>query len=95
MRRLSVLLLIPTVGCLDYDRFLLKKNAKACEIVKQCNPEIDCEDDTGIGAESCDFDAGAARDCIGGVWSCDDASVGFEYAVPPQACETVCRPPAE
>lgn len=95
MRRLSVLLLIPTVGCLDYESFLQKKNAKQCEIEQACNPNLDCQLDTGIGAENCEFDAAAARDCLSGGWVCDETSPGFEYAVPPQICDAVCRAVAE
>jgi hypothetical protein len=92
MRHLPVLLL-PTVGCIGYEGFLAKKYQKQCEVEATCNPELDCESDTGdVPADQCDFDAGAARDCLNGVWTCNDQFVGFEQAVPPQICEVVCKP---
>jgi len=96
MRRLSVLSLVPLVGCLTYESFLAQRFEKECEIEKACNPDLDCDDDTGLPApEDCDFDAGAARDCLNGGWVCDDTSPGFEYAIPPQICDAVCRVPAQ
>jgi hypothetical protein len=96
MRRLPVLLLVLMVGCLTYDRFLQLKQEKECETEQACNPQLDCETDTGaLSAEACDFDAGAARECLNGEWVCYDESTGFEFAIPPQICDAVCRVPVE
>lgn len=83
-------------GCLSYEKFLQKKHDKYCEELAKCNPDIPCEQpeatDTGYGTvgEDCDFDGGAAHDCLNGVWTCNNDFVGFEYPIGPQACEAVC-----
>lgn len=75
-------------GCLDYESFLIKKNDKQCEAQQSCNPDVPCDQDTG--EPDCDFDADAARECLSGLFVCDDRFVGFEEARPPQVCVTVC-----
>ena len=86
------LLLATVVGCLSYGEFLDRKTAKWCEELAKCNPNTPCEGpvDTGYTDEDCNFDAKAARQCLNGLWVCDDRFVGFEYPVGPQACEAVC-----
>ena len=95
MRRLPVLVLLPIAGCLTYEAFLAKKYERQCEVelAADCNPNLDCEQDTGdLPPEACDFDASAARECLNGVWTCDTSFVGFEHAIEPQICDLVCRP---
>lgn len=95
----TLLLAAPLVslgtGCLSYQDFLAKKHEKYCEELAKCNPDIPCEQpeeaDTGYGTgEECDFQSGAARDCLKGTWTCNTEFVGFEYPIGPQACEGVC-----
>jgi hypothetical protein len=94
-RVLGALLASVVAGCLSYDAFLEKKSNKYCEELAKCNPETPCEIPAGVDTgspaeEDCDYDAGAARDCLNGVWTCDDRFPGFEYPVPAQACFAVC-----
>jgi hypothetical protein len=86
---------VGVAGCLNYERFLDKKADKYCEELAKCNPDTPCEVpsslDTGsLDADECNFDAGSARDCLAGTWTCDDRFPGFEYPVPAQACYSVC-----
>jgi len=87
---LVALALLP--ACLSYEGFLEKRLARKCEQQEVCNPDIPCFDvDTGeVPPDDCDFDAGMARQCLAGAWTCDDRFVGFEVPIPPQACATVC-----
>lgn len=85
-------------GCLDYEGFLRKKKDKYCETLAKCNPDLPCTiagpTDTGYGDfEDCDFDAGAARDCLRGEWTCSDefGSQEFSYPLSPDICADVCR----
>ncbi|MEQ1505119.1 MAG: hypothetical protein ABMB14_22990 [Myxococcota bacterium] len=79
-------------GCLSYDQFVERKNERQCEEQANCNPGIDCVEDTAIDPDDCDFDRSAAHECLTGTWTCDDRFVGFEVPIPPQACDAVCRP---
>ena len=82
-------LLLSSWACLDYGSFAVKKAERECEALQQCNPDIPCDPpDTG-GAADCDFDAGAARDCLDGVFTCG-GEPHFEYPIAPQVCATVC-----
>lgn len=95
--RLSFLLMLPSVGCLDYASFQQKRGERYCEEMAICNPDQPCvvpepAVDTGyaVGTEDCAFDRKLARECLNGVWTCDTEFVGFEYPVGPAACNAVC-----
>lgn len=94
VRPLVVLACLGAPGCLSYEEFLNKRHDKYCEELAKCNPETPCDIpiglDTGYGNDECTFDAGVARDCLHGTWTCADPGPGFEYPLPPPACNAVC-----
>lgn len=98
MRRLPALLLLPVLGCLDYESFLQKKHERYCEEMATCNPDFECNvptvNDTGYAVDlvDCDFDKKMARDCLNGIWTCTDqfGEIEFRYPVGPEACHAVC-----
>jgi hypothetical protein len=94
VRAAVVLAFAGSAGCLSYQEFLTKRHDKYCEELANCNPDIPCDIpiglDTGYANDECDFDAGAARDCLHGTWTCATPGAGFEYPLPPPACDAVC-----
>jgi hypothetical protein len=90
---LGVLLAALTSGCLSYSDFLNQKNDMFCDMYAECNPEADCvlPEETAASDTGCDFDPGAGRDCLSGTWTCANDVPGFEYPLPPQACNSVCK----
>jgi hypothetical protein len=95
-RFLLVVVALGVAGCLTYEGFLRKKEAKYCEMLAECNPDTPCEipsaTDTGYGDfDDCDFDSRAARDCLRGVWTCDDTfGPAWSYPLDPEVCSLVC-----
>lgn len=83
------------VGCLSQSAFEEKYAEKFCAEWAECNTAgTECPTGgtgTGTGEEAeCDYDSGAAKDCLNEEWTCNDDFPGFEFPVPPSACANVC-----
>ena len=87
------------VGCLSQSAYEEKFVEKYCEEWKACNTATpdDCPmEGSGTGTttaeaeDNCDYDSGAAKDCLNGEWTCNDEFEGFEVPVPPAVCADVC-----
>lgn len=81
-------------GCLSYQEYLNQKADKYCDVFAACNTGgQDCTipEETALFDTGCEFDAGMARDCLNGSWTCNTDVSGFEYPSLPLACDGVCR----
>ena len=96
MRVLTSSILLVSVGCLSEARFNEKYAEKKCEEFERCVTSGGSCGELGTGSTTtadpveCEFDKAAARECLRGVWTCDDQFEGYEFPIPPSACASVC-----
>ncbi|MBX2799137.1 MAG: hypothetical protein KTR31_15795 [Myxococcales bacterium] len=85
-------------GCLSEQAFEDRYIETRCAEQAACSPigdGGDCQDFDIPNADNCDFDRSAALDCLNGEWVCNLDNPGFEFTVPPIACDIVCQRAAD
>jgi hypothetical protein len=91
---LPSLLLLVAAGCLSEEAFNEKYDEKMCEEFKVCvtAETATCDELPKLTEDTaaCEFDEASARDCLRGLWVCDEQFPGYEIPIPPAACASVC-----
>lgn len=95
MRNLKYLAAFALVACgYSEDKFAEDFAAKMCDMIVECggDPCADATgtDTTGTTGGTCDFDAGAAKECVDAKWECSEEVGGISFPIPADVCANVC-----
>ena len=90
---LAVAIAVFGCACARADKkFSERFGDKLCEAYETCRPDVICETDAlgDFEISDCTYDRKASRDCLDGVFTCnDDFGEGFEYVEIPDICAEV------
>ena len=91
MKHATVALLPLLAGCMTQASFYDEFVPTYCDWHETCNTGgLPCPVtlDDARPASDCEFDSSAARECLDGVFTCDETIDGFEVVTTPDACES-------
>jgi hypothetical protein len=96
MRNLIYVATLALVACgYSEDKYAEDFAAKYCDQLVECGGEP-CADATGTDTtdttpvdDSCEFDSGAAKECIDAAWECSEEVAGFSFPIPAEICGKV------